>query len=238
FIDEYVNVLNSPTGIISSLGEHNNVLALEGWGQTYNNFAFQTSGTFECWIRGTDVSEAIVFVFRYGASIGMQFEIDNNKIKYYYAGAYHDATGGGVSNDIWYHLRVDFECGDGEYKGLAPDTYDFYLNGTLLDSGIAFRVAKTSLNKLYILMSTDYGIFYYLDAIGYDWDTNYDVGDNINSHGSEVIDALENEGWDINVYPYCSIGINGEFNSHKKSLEFVDNSTTITSSMLNIFTST
>ena len=65
----------------------------------------------------------------------------------------------------------------------------------------------------------------YVDAIGYSWDSEYDVGDNINSHGKDVITELENEGWVCNIDSLSSVGITGEYNSYKKMLELFDNST-------------
>ncbi|KKM62776.1 hypothetical protein LCGC14_1518240, partial [marine sediment metagenome] len=66
---------------------------------------------------------------------------------------------------------------------------------------------------------------FYVDGVGFSWDSDYDVGDNINSHGKAVITALEDEGWTFeSLFPYVSVGISGEYNSHKKILNITDNS--------------
>ena len=132
----------------------------------------QISGTIELWVRGDDVSKILRFFGQSGGSTGVYIQIITDKIQYYYGGAWHDATGGGLSDDTWYHFRITFDCN--------ADTYDFYLNGSLLDSDIPFYINQTSLNTFTILTHNAHTNYtYYVDAIGFSWDPNYDIGDNL-----------------------------------------------------------
>ncbi|KKL19283.1 hypothetical protein LCGC14_2467010, partial [marine sediment metagenome] len=110
----------------------------------------------------------------------------------------------------WVHFKVIWSGND----------VDVYVNGTKeLDT--FWSDSATTLTRI-DFMSFDNSSFY-VDAVGFSWDSDYDVGDNINSHGKEVITELEDAGWEINEKPYTSIGISGEFNSHKKFLNLTDN---------------
>ncbi|MHA1391554.1 MAG: OmpL47-type beta-barrel domain-containing protein, partial [Promethearchaeota archaeon] len=64
----------------------------------------------------------------------------------------------------------------------TSDTYDFYLDGALTLNNIEFYTKVSSLNKI-IFSTRQWGTnsdFYgYVDALGYSWDPNYNVGDNL-----------------------------------------------------------
>ncbi len=167
------------TNVIASFNGHKKVLQLYDFsavGRAFikNTFSVQPSGTVELFFRSDDVTDElqIQLVPSGEASLGVQIQIESDKIQYFHTGAWHDATGGGVSDNIHYHAKIVFDC--------TPDTYSFYLNGVLLDANIPFRDAQPSLAVLRLLTDdANTGYRYYIDAIGYSWDANYTVGDNL-----------------------------------------------------------
>jgi len=78
------------------------------------------------------------------------------------------------NNNQWYHIKLVFDC--------SSDTYDFYLDGVLTLSNIEFYTKVSSLNKI-IFSTRQWGTnsdFYgYVDALGFSWDPNYNIGDNL-----------------------------------------------------------
>jgi len=103
----------------------------------------------------------------------IQIRISSDKFQYYYAAAWHDATGGGVVDNVWYDWTIDFDT--------TTQTYDFYLGGVLLDADIPFSIwggADTAINRLnFKTATTQSGYNVYHDAIGFSWD-GYTAGDN------------------------------------------------------------
>ena len=76
-----------------------------------------------------------------------------------------------------YHLRIDFECGNGNYQGLAPDTYYVYLNSQQYGS-FPFHNNVSHVNNLRLFTSTtSFNYYYYLDAIGYSWGKIMEIDD-------------------------------------------------------------
>jgi len=166
--------------IISSLDGHNNVLEMfdteSGSGaqaQANTSFVPQTSGIIEYWYRTSGFQEAI--------SIRVQKDNDFALYLYSEGGNFVFENGSGpyiitaCNNDQWYHIKFVFNC--------TSDTYDFYLNGALTLSNIEFYTKVSSLNKI-IFSTRQWGTnsdFYgYVDALGYSWEPNYNIGDNLN----------------------------------------------------------
>jgi hypothetical protein len=86
----------------------------------------------------------------------------------------------GINSNTWYHLRIDFECDTGGFEGLSADTYYVYLNGVRYGP-YNFASGVDNLDKLRISThDTQTGYNNYIDALGYSWDSDYNVGDNLN----------------------------------------------------------
>ncbi|MFW9947867.1 MAG: hypothetical protein ACFFDX_13670 [Candidatus Odinarchaeota archaeon] len=171
--------------VIQSFNNHNSVF------QLYDNtassdssvksiFAEQDFGTIEFWCAVTDVSQNGAFAFNLRDSFnihGPEFWIRNGNFVYN-DGTLHDITS--ASNNQWYRIRVDFRCtGASVYEGLSENAYFLYINGIRYGeypfmnnlnsvASIAMGVGTASINSAYI------------DAVGYSWDSNYNIGDNLN----------------------------------------------------------
>jgi len=128
--------------------------------------ASQTSGTVEITVHGDDVTDILNIILLEDTTNAVTIKIDADKLQYYYSAGWHDATGGALSNDTMYHLRIVFDN--------STDTYSVYLDCDLLDSGIAYENAVTNINTLKIVTgSTASAYTYYLDTIDFSWESGY-----------------------------------------------------------------
>ena len=186
----------------------------------YDGFNSQTSGIIESWVKISDASKSINFIGREGTSHMMTIGIDLDKFRYY-DGGWFNITGGAVLDDVWYHVRIDFDC--------STDTFDFYLNGSLLDSDLPFDNTATYLDSFYIITSTTDIFECHIDAIGYSWDSGYDVGDNkitdlyfevdftLYVEGFEEMDSLLELLTRVNYYTPILTQVNWSIYDHENS---------------------
>ncbi|MHA2029619.1 MAG: hypothetical protein ACW99Q_09540, partial [Candidatus Kariarchaeaceae archaeon] len=216
--------------VISSLFNHKKVVELHDtntddvWMRLSANS--QPYGSIEFWISTDDATDRSRL---YGNSAGVtsfQIRIDADKFQYW-DGAWKD-VGLSASDDVWYHVRIDFECTTGGYQGLAQYDWHLYINGNSYgDFNFGNNVANV--NFIYWLTyTTDTNYYMYIDAIGVSWDSTshnglgYEVGYNANSN--DIIPLL-NEGYDINHQYGCTISIESAFN-HYNVLKLYDDSST------------
>ncbi len=135
----------------------------------------QTSGTLEYWIFGYNLNYQISLDLDSGTDTGIRLAIGAS-IFQFHNGSWNNIEE--ASNAIWYHIRVDFECGDGLYQGLAPNTFFIYINGVKFGA-YTFRSNVGNIDKFHIYTRTDISSYrYYFDAISYSWDPDYNTGDN------------------------------------------------------------
>lgn len=84
----------------------------------------------------------------------------------------------------WYHLKIDFECSNGGYKGLSQDTYYFYING-IRYGPLYFTDTGENVDSLTTLYFCGTGGPYFnnwiqvYDDIDFSWAPGYFEGRNI-----------------------------------------------------------
>lgn len=106
---------------------------------------------------------------------------------------YLGTLNGGPINNVWYHVRVDFEHSTGEYMGLSQDTFQVFIDGELLCTksfASSNQVGSLRIGGGYHNADIDN----YFDAIGYSWDENYDIGDNLVEHSNAINKNLHYRG--------------------------------------------
>lgn len=74
--------------------------------------------------------------------------------------------------NTWYHIRIDFDC--------ATDTFDIFVNENQQGANLEFNNPVTYIENILFITGQDAIVEMHLDAIGYSWDLNYNVGDNLN----------------------------------------------------------
>jgi hypothetical protein len=165
--------------IISEVGSHRKVLNLSdnsntGKGYVYNTAFDQVSGTIEFWWRQTVNDEiSIFYLYDDGTGTALAFYMRDTGQFSWYDGSYHDVKA--YSGDVWYHNRIDFDCEAG-----TNGQFTWYIDGNVEASNIEFRDDCDSLDKLLLGSSANsIGYQVYVDAIGYSWDVNYTIGDNL-----------------------------------------------------------
>lgn len=140
-----------------------------------NNFeSSKTNGIIEFWLYQLTEHKTI--------RITMTADTGNALIIYFYSN--HDIMNYGHTSGlvqigsltwtegIWYHCKIDFN--------VSTHTYDFYLNNILEGNDLEmYSIAPSYMLTLNIGSdASNIGKFYF-DAIGYSWDSHYNIGDNI-----------------------------------------------------------
>lgn len=188
---------NHPTGwityegggtvnVINEVGNHKKVLELHSDAVTdslnaYIDFNEQEYGTVEFWLRSDDVTKDTTFqLFNSGTGHGIcTVMLSNDRIRYF-DGSFQ-TTSYIPLNNTWYYFRIDFETTNGGYEGLSQWRWKFYYSGddVWLDD-LSFtnneKPSRTYLNSYWA--DTNYDL--YFDAIGYSWNPDYNIGDNLN----------------------------------------------------------
>ena len=183
---------NPEASIIPELDGHTKVLRLNdtvsGSGMAtriYNNLNEQNYGTIETWIQ----QDNLYYTSQRGQFTGMGDGVILFGVRMWGGSpAKWVTTDNGINVDIigaptpsintWYHIRIDFEHTSGGYQELSQNEYYVYIDGTRYGP---YRFnANDSLDELH-LHTYSWGSNYntYFDAVGYSWDPNYNIGDNL-----------------------------------------------------------
>lgn len=156
--------------VIAESNGHKKVLELDdigidALGIRYTIDGVQTSGIYEYWFKGNDTTDTF-YMLLYGTdSTCIYIIIASDKIQYRYLGSFYDANNGGVSDDLWYHVKIVFDC--------IVDTYDFYLNNNLLNTNVPFHTTGNNINNIrFFTHDTTKNYKYQIDAL----DINYTKG--------------------------------------------------------------
>ncbi len=169
--------------VIPSLGLHHKVVELYdssvadfvGYIGMTNNFSSkQTAGTVEFYFRSTDVDKRTeILLYENSNGDGIYLKIMYNRTWYY-----KDMTNVGldpIESNRWYHFRIEFNSTSG--------TFELWIDGikvTKYGGVYPYQSGNTGMNHLSMttfVYDMDYSS--YFDAVGYSWDTNYDIGDNL-----------------------------------------------------------
>ncbi|KKL99459.1 hypothetical protein LCGC14_1814210, partial [marine sediment metagenome] len=211
--------------VIGSVGNHKKVVELDDTDAVndvnlVNTFvSVQTSGTIELWINIDDVTTKRTFIYGGGGSNFILF-IDGDKWQYYDAHVLNDVGLTAVVN-IWYHLKINFDC--------ATDTYDIIIDGIEYQTGVDFYDPAVNIPSLFIgSRGNDQDYKIYLDAVDYSWSPGYSNGRNRLTENDDLLghysathsfpfdDVGEApEGWDSAVYTV----IGSAWQEHRKVLK-------------------
>ncbi len=242
---EEVGTIGGTVNVISDLDGHTKILELFDTDVSYNAHVIKelssnpSYGTIEYWMRTDDVTNGLCG-FRLDSGTILLGEMVTLRVYNGYLQKYLGSWQNVVSlqNDTWYHLRVDFECTTGAYTGLSQYNWRLFVNNT------NFGISNFINNETYgarIEWYTDYiwglsGYYYYIDAIGFSWDTDYKIGDNFNvaelGHYPATY-SFEDDETPNKPYGFDTVGISGgtvnvitELDGHNKVLELYDTNQT------------
>jgi len=176
--------------VLPELNNHKKVLRLGDFStvdpsRIYNSFSPKENGTIESWIMldylATDGRRGqisgrgngnTVFLVKMVGGSPNKWQARDNGIDVNIIGAPIPST------NTWYHIRIDFEHTTGGYQGLNESEYFVYINGTRY--GPYLFSFDEPLDEFY-LHTHSFGVSYnaYFDGVGYSWDPNYNIGDNL-----------------------------------------------------------
>jgi len=198
FIDIYTPSVSCLAVIQSILENHDKVLKIwdnneAGTISIQNNIQDKTYGSIEFFMRTDDISKVSNILIKYAESILFGFGIDANQFKKF------DNTG--WSNlglvplvNTWYHVKFDFECTTGSYSNLAQYYWKVFVNGKEFGD-YTFDNDNAYTDNLFIYSSIGhYAYSTYYDAIGYSWDSDYNVNDNIIPYNYKT-NTIEIDNW-------------------------------------------
>ncbi len=172
-VDETGGTIN----VIASEGSHNKIIEFNDTTTLYTimeqPITATISGTIEFWVRAKQTNHGFsIRLSDGGGSINyLNVALDHHSDFKYFDGIVKDLPiPTSYSADSWIHIRLDFNCTEGVYEifinGVSKGNCSFYGTPIEMDH---FRFSSQSLST---------GVNY-IDAIGYSWDPNYDIGDNL-----------------------------------------------------------
>ena len=177
--------LDRTTSIVAAYNGHKNVFKIydntfSASLTTVNRFRPKTHGTIEYWLLTSDVTRACSNILYDGPDWGLIFTIRDGYFKYRHLSTYHTISGAPIpQNNQWYHIRIEFRCnGAPAYKNLVEGRFFVYIDGTKYGD-FPFVNPTYQINGFAISLGFDSALTSYLDAVGYSWNPNYNVGDNI-----------------------------------------------------------
>ncbi|MFX0006167.1 MAG: hypothetical protein ACFFAV_05495 [Candidatus Hermodarchaeota archaeon] len=188
-----INADNYPISVVSSRSGHNKVLWFDDNGYSYrascyNNFSMNVdNGTIEYWFLVDDAYDRTGLAIRQEknnlVSMGSRYDQWRYQTATQTDLIIQKATGGNMPaplDNTWYHIRIAFECTTGNYLGLDQYTWKCWIDG-VESAEMPFQSNEFYSDNFYMSTSTAHTSYnMYIDAIGYSWDPNYEIGDNVN----------------------------------------------------------
>ena len=89
----------------------------------------------------------------------------------------------------WYHVKIEFNC---------SDAWHLWIDGIRIDNGEGFEFNgnPTAMDRVYFVThNSDANYSYFIDALGYSWDENYYVGENLHEGLLLSYETNENLNW-------------------------------------------
>ena len=188
FVDAYEADYDAKTTIISELDGHKNVMdlwdgdQLNAYTAVSNNFsANQVTGKIEFWTRVTTVASFQRMHWKVfgnnGDAIHLALNRDSGGTLYYDDGTYHPICT--LSANTWYRFNISFDALSNWHLEVRDEDLNFVGGDGGSGYGYKNSTAYFSSMKFNTAMGDDaHGFHIYLDAIGYSWEENYNIGDN------------------------------------------------------------
>ncbi len=171
------NAFPSPISVVSELDNHNTIMRI--WDHSdmaliHSEYYFPTPpsyGTVEFWVYTiSQVDVHYLSLDSFSIHLGNVFAYEYSPGNYNFFRQADTRT--------WYHVRIDFETTTGGYMGLSQYMWRVYINGE--EFGDYAFIYDIKPDRLRFQMDDVSVGEYYIDAVGFSWDPNYNIGDNIN----------------------------------------------------------
>lgn len=192
--------------VIEEMAEHRNVIEFNDQSNSgrshfnIDNSYWASSNTFEYYLRVSDASQAFFCGIYYSTPNQRAiFKIESYKFQQF-DGSYDD-VGHFASDNTWYHLKVVHTSINWflHIDGIQYGPFGYQAAGGIMN-GYAFGSSDSATNYIG-----------YIDALGFDSDANYEVGDNL--YEGLLISYLNNSNLDWVSYSldgYPNITLTGD----------------------------
>ncbi|MHA2036773.1 MAG: zinc ribbon domain-containing protein [Promethearchaeota archaeon] len=173
--------------VIAEKNGHYNVIQIEdssgsGKARLTNDFINQAYGTVEFWILPEDATNGGVIRL-------MDIDLVENRVHLGLKNEHWYSYDGVVDtlipnvpdpqDNVWQHIRFHFESTAGGYHGLSQYTYEVIIDG-IRSGSIPFFTDGGSIDRFYLFTGDLATETRWIDAVGYSWDSQYSIGDNLN----------------------------------------------------------
>jgi len=174
FIDYYMTSGNSYAKVITEIKGHNEILNAYSYSpyivSFYNDFnTNRLNGTIEFWIRLNNSEQCFFALKEYNFQRGSFYFYSDNKLYVRNVSDYIEIFTYNIN--VWYHIRIDFNC--------TSDSYNIYINNILKANNFLFENDASYIDRFHIQLTPSNPFHCYFDAIGYSWDNNYTIGQNL-----------------------------------------------------------
>lgn len=202
----------------------------------------KTFGTIEFWVLAIN-SEKTFYLLRLRSeesyNLMMDLRISNGYFQAINVSTWENMEV--MSNDTWYHVRLDFEGTANGYKNLTQYSYNVYINNHLYGN-FGYSNNESRLREIDIrTVTSEIGSEFYMNAISTSWNYNnnlLEIGDNTNPEDPlghyngtysfrnqpETSTSTDIDFVDIdNSAPNTSVNLKMDFGNHVKNLDLFDN---------------
>ena len=83
------------------------------------------------------------------------------------------------NNNQWYHIKIEFEQTTEGYQNLAQNRWQGYINNVHYGDYSVYRNQDAIKMRAWTGMTAT-NVICFFDAIGYSWDSDYNIGNNLN----------------------------------------------------------
>jgi len=150
------------------------------WVYITHNFATKINGTIEFWVLIDDISEFMGLELEGSGSHILFFGIKQSKWMYVPSNWQVVPNVPDPQNNTWHHVSIHFEASTNGYKDLEQYELEIIIDG--VSSGeLPFLNNQNGADSLELRNGRDeYDYYGYFDAVGFSWDSNYKLEDNLN----------------------------------------------------------
>lgn len=160
---DFLFLPNTCTSALGAFDNHYNVFSLvhDGGGsdpETYHDFTASATGVYDFWWAISDNTRESRLQLRSGADIGIFLLIIGGTFRYVDSVGASQDTGIVATNNTLIHHKIEWNC--------ATDTFDWYINGVLIEDDAEFRIARDTLSRFWFKNQTAAVYTMYIDAPG------------------------------------------------------------------------
>ncbi len=174
---------NCHVDVISNKDGHSKVVEFydnngAGWAEMRDSFTTQSSGSIEFWIyydkASTETYSATPYMYESGA-LKLYIFTEVGELKYFDS-AHVKQVICSLSNNQWYHMKIDFDIAQG---------WEITVNGITYGSGYSYTFYNpptSGLDEIYFsTRNPNYNYYMWIDAINYSWASGYFENRNYNN---------------------------------------------------------